>query len=401
MCTHITPFCFSVLIAQCNYSSPILVPLLCCRLMKLTYEFGFCEDTISGLAFVSHALFQYSDDVLLAARICRIAESLISGNICEHSLRAKLTQMSSVKSATEPFQVTVDHCLNGYKSAKIVGDIDNAKLCGLLYCISYFFSVPDLKGLQQYIVRFFEQMAKHKRLGVLHSVMSYFDAVTALIGNEDSCSIDAIIERKTNPELYQIAEQIQNSYLLHHVIINMMNVYCYRREYILIADLVEKYERMHAGTKNVGTKRILDFFFVFFEGISALCLARDTKQKKWRQVGEKSVKTMSQLVEYSVWNFENKLSLLQAELYYLNHRHAMAELKYQASITSAYNHRFFHEEAMARELYGIYLVENKMAVRGIPQLEMALDNYEKWGATRKADSLKEFIELIHLSMGIV
>mmetsp|Transcript_31119 Transcript_31119/g.56975 ORF Transcript_31119/g.56975 Transcript_31119/m.56975 type:complete len:112 (+) Transcript_31119:490-825(+) len=109
---------------------------------------------------------------------------------------------------------------------------------------------------------------------------------------------------------------------------------------------------------------------------------------------------MSQLVEYSVWNFENKLSLLQAELYYLNRRHAMAELKYQASITSAYNHRFFHEEAMARELYGIYLVENKMAVRGIPQLEMALDKYKKWGAVRKVDSLKEFIAMVHMSMEI-
>jgi len=107
---------------------------------------------------------------------------------------------------------------------------------------------------------------------------------------------------------------------------------------------------------------------------------------------------MSQLVEYSPWNFENKLCLLQAELDYLNHRHKMAEAKYLAAITSAHNHRFFHEEAMAREMYGIYLVENKLAVRGIPQLEMALDNYKKWGAVRKVDSLKEFIELVHLSV---
>mmetsp|Transcript_31118 Transcript_31118/g.56972 ORF Transcript_31118/g.56972 Transcript_31118/m.56972 type:complete len:112 (+) Transcript_31118:490-825(+) len=109
---------------------------------------------------------------------------------------------------------------------------------------------------------------------------------------------------------------------------------------------------------------------------------------------------MSQLVEYSVWNFENKLSLLQAELYYLDHRHKMAEAKYLAAITSAHNHRFFHEEAMAREMYGIYLVENKMAVRGIPQLEMALDKYKKWGAVRKVDSLKEFIAMVHMSMEI-
>jgi len=112
------------------------------------------------------------------------------------------------------------------------------------------------------------------------------------------------------------------------------------------------------------------------------------------------VRIMSQLVDYSAWNYENKLSLLQAELYYLDHRHKMAEVKYLAAITSAHNHRFFHEEAMAREMYGIYLVENKMAVRGIPQLEMALDNYKKWGAVRKVDSLKEFIAMVHMSMEI-
>mmetsp|Transcript_11076 Transcript_11076/g.24015 ORF Transcript_11076/g.24015 Transcript_11076/m.24015 type:complete len:244 (+) Transcript_11076:1567-2298(+) len=239
-------------------------------------------------------------------------------------------------------------------------------------------------------------MTKHKRIGVLHSVMSYFDAVTALIGNEDSCSIDASIERKTNEELYQIAEQTQSTYLMHHVIINQMYVLCYLREHLLVADLVEKYRRMYAGTKNTGTKRALDIYFVFFEGISALCLARDTKQKSWRQIGEESAKTMSQLVDYSAWNFENKLSLLQAELHYLNQRNTMAELAYQASISSAHAHRFFHEEAMAQEMYGIYLIENKMVDKGIVELETAMGKYESWGAARKVDYLKDFIELVNI-----
>ena len=95
--------------------------------------------------------------------------------------------------------------------------------------------------------------------------MSYFDAANALVGNRYSYSIDAGIEMKNNEELYQIAQQTQNSYLLHQVIINQMYVHCYFREYLTVAGFGEKY-RMHTGM-NTGARRLLDFYVIFFEGI--------------------------------------------------------------------------------------------------------------------------------------
>mmetsp|Transcript_26892 Transcript_26892/g.57652 ORF Transcript_26892/g.57652 Transcript_26892/m.57652 type:complete len:1336 (+) Transcript_26892:116-4123(+) len=380
-----------LLIILGNFISPMLVHLVCCRMMKLTFEFGFCEDTISGLAFASHALLHYSDDIQLASRIGRIAESLISGNLNEHSLRARLTQMScSAKVFGEPFQATADFCLKGYNSANIVGDVDNAMLCSMLYCIAFFFSISDAVGLQRNMISFMQQMTKHKRINVLHSLMSYYDAVTALIGNGDSCSIDSRIEIKSNKELYHIANQTQNNYLMHHVIINQMYVHCYFKEYLAVANLGEKY-RTHTEMNN-GAKRVLDFYQIFLEGIAVLCLARDTKEEKWRKIGEEAVNTMAQLVECSTWNFENKRSLLQAELHYLNDRPTMAELSYQAAIVSAREHKFYHEEALACELYGIYLVENGNVLKGLDQLQLAIDKYKQWGATKKVDDVKNFVE---------
>ena len=100
------------------------------------------------------------------------------------------------------------------------------------------------------------------------------------------------------------------------------------------------------------------------------------------------------MTQYSTWNFENKLSLLQAELHYLNGCLEIAELSYQAAIVSAHDHKFFHEEALARELYGIFLLENKMAEKGMEELQMAINQYKKWGAMRKVDDLKDFMELL-------
>jgi len=197
---------------------------------------------------------------------------------------------------------------------------------------------------------------------------------------------------KTHNEIFQIAEYTQNSLLLHHVTINQMYVDCYFRDYLSLATLAEKY-RMKTQKK-----RVMDFYFVFFQGIAAMCLARDTNQNKWRSLGEKCVTTMNQLLEYSTWNFENMLILLQAELNYLNGRIAIAEKSYVASIVSAHKHRFEHEEALSFELYGIFLVENKKVAKGLQQLENAIEKYKLWGAKKKADAVLEFIDLVKKTM---
>ena len=123
-------------------------------------------------------------------------------------------------------------------------------------------------------------------------------------------------------------------------------------------------------------------------------LARDTNEEKWKKIGEKAVQFMARLVEFSSWNFENKRFLLQAELHYLNGRYRMAELAYQASIVSACEHKFVHEEALAHELFGIYFVENKRIREGIEHLKIAYDKYMQWGAYQKTSDVKDFLELV-------
>lgn len=93
------------------------------------------------------------------------------------------------------------------------------------------------------------------------STMAYYNSVTALTGKEDLSGIDAAVQLKTNEELLRIAEYTQNSYLTHHVVINQMYVYCYFRKYLPLATLAEEH------LTRTQEKRILDFYFVFFQGI--------------------------------------------------------------------------------------------------------------------------------------
>jgi hypothetical protein len=104
-----------------------------------------------------------------------------------------------------------------------------------------------------------------------------------------------------------------------------------------------------------------------------------------------SVKTMNQLLECSEWNFRNKLDLLNAELHYFNGDNELAETSFQDAILSAHEHRFYHEEALTCELYGVFLIETEKVDSGIEQLQMARDLYLHWGAKRKADTVTDFI----------
>lgn len=86
--------------------------------------------------------------------------------------------------------------------------------------------------------------------------------------------------------------------------------------------------------------------------------------------------------------------MLQAELHYSNGRQAMAEISYQCSILSAREHRFYFEEALATELFGMYFVETKRVDEGLKHLVTAKEMYAKWGAMKKKEDLGNFIDMI-------
>jgi len=134
---------------------------------------------------------------------------------------------------------------------------------------------------------------------------------------------------------------------------------------------------------------------------ASLCLARDTGQDKWRTIGEKSVEAMTQLAERNAWSYEHRLLLLQAGLHYLDGRHGMAEISYKAAIISVREHKFYHEEALAFELYGIFLVESKQILRGLMELQMAAKKYKQLGAMKKTDDVMEFMEFIQQSHSLL
>jgi len=358
-----------------------LCHLASCLMVKFTFKYGFCEESIHGLGDFARGLLLETQDIVNSIRIVSLAESLMSGHPNHHALRARLTlRFCVVKPCTEPVQTCIEHYRNGFNSGMISGDIENAMTCGYLCCFSKMHSGNGLQSTQDACCDFLRQLAKHKHVGSLNGTMSVFDTCAALSGNSGNS-----LGIKTNEEIFEEAKQKKNSFLLHQVCLNQIFVQFYFRDHLSVMKLAEVYN-------NLDTKRAMDVIQVYFTGISALALSRCNGDKKLRKIGEQSLGIVAQCAQWSKWNFENKVFLLQAELHYLNNDFRAAEVAYKASVDSAQKHKFIHEEAMAYELYGIFLIETRLVERGLEQLNMAISKYAKWGGRMKVGHLISFMK---------
>lgn len=139
--------------------------------------------------------------------------------------------------------------------------------------------------------------------------------------------------------------------------------------------------------------RFLDVYHKFYEGLTALHLARrrSEDEQKWTAIGEKATSLFQTWEGYCAWNFENKSMLLQAELHFLKGEHDQAEEKYKASIVSAYKHHFLHEEGLAMELSGMFYRATGKKEEAKTSLLGARACYTRWGADAIVPSLDSYI----------
>jgi len=375
----------------CSYSiqaKPMLVPILSCRMVRITIEYGFCDDSIVGLVTAGFSLFSFTDDIQLGYRIGKVGESFIEESPNRHALWSRLCFEldGNLKAMVEPMQSAVGNCPDRYNSAMLTGDIDSAMMSLLAHCIGSLHIGTELTSLSKLFVACIKQSTKYQQETVLYLAMSAFGACIFLSGGNGIGEVEV----KSYQELNQIGERKKHLHLLYQNFFNEMYCYFWVGDYMKVFELSKKH-------KPTGHKRILEVTRTFFEGIASLALARRTHQPNWRRIGEEALGKMIKLEKISSWNFDQHVKLLQAEIHYLNGDMDSAEVAYKASIVSAREHKFTHYVALASELYGRFCVQNLMAEKGAAQLQVAIDEYKQWGAMKKVSDVKAFMDTVNPS----
>ena len=125
------------------------------------------------------------------------------------------------------------------------------------------------------------------------------------------------------------------------------------------------------------------FFLItaFIDGLIGLYFARKHRddEAKWTGVAETAIEHMTKWAKSCSWNFANKLSLLQAEYFFLKDDE-QAYSCYKASIKQAREHRFNHEEGLAHEKLATYLLHKSNHDEALQHFQDAKKCYETWHA---------------------
>jgi len=125
------------------------------------------------------------------------------------------------------------------------------------------------------------------------------------------------------------------------------------------------------------------FFLItaFIDGLIGLYFARKHRddEAKWTGVAETAIEYMTKWAKSCSWNFANKLSLLQAEYFFLKDDE-QAYSCYKASIKQAREHRFNHEEGLAHEKLATYLLHKSNHDEALQHFQDAKKCYETWYA---------------------
>ena len=140
--------------------------------------------------------------------------------------------------------------------------------------------------------------------------------------------------------------------------------------------------------------RPLLLFAAFFEGLISFTLARQTRTDctKWIQNGKSIMDLMKCWEEHSMWNWENKVFLLEAEYMYSLGNIDKAVPLYEKAIRSAHVHHFVHEAAIASEHAGMFYFDRGLHASSLPFLLHAVQSYKTWGALVVAKRVENIIE---------
>jgi len=373
----------------CSYSiqsKPMLVPILSCRMVRLTMENGFCDDSIVGLVTAGFSLFSFTDNVELGYQIGKVGEFFIEESPNRHALRSRLSFEldGTLKAVVEPAQSVVALFHDRYDSAMLAGDVGGAMHSLLSYCLGKLHTGSELVSLSKFFVACIKQSTKYQQNFVRYLAMSAYHLCIALSGTSSN-EVDIM----SFEELNQIGKREKHLQLLYQNFFNEMLCYFWDGDYVKVVELTKKH-------KPTGRKRSLEITRTIFEGIASLNLARTTHQESLRKIGEDSLQKMLRWEQISKWNWEAATILIRAELHYFDGDINSAKAAYKAAIASACAHKFRNYEALGRELYGNFCVENGMVKEGKFQHSMALDKYKQWGAMRKVEKvLKPLITTLY------
>ena len=286
----------------------------------------------------------------------------------------------------EPIQAILPQLKDVYNMSLKYGLIDNALSTGMLHAYRALFTGSLLKPFSKEVALFMRSnLERHKRRLMHLCVAPIFSGISCLRGISSKSGAYNVDEFITEKHLAEALRNKETTFCECMLAIKLMCSFIFRRldEIKPIArQYLELFERHGSASA-----QFINIYCIFYGGLLSLHYYRESQDKFWMDRAEHAIQKMEVWTAESVWNFENKLLLLQAERHYAFGEMDLAAEKYKLAQKSSKKHRFIHEEALACELAAAFH-EKAGNVQFVAELiDRAVNCYQTWGAEGKVESL--------------
>jgi len=362
-------------------AKPLLNPIIVLRMVRMSIEHGMCN--ISAFAFACYGAWLVSEptcDIEGGHRMGRVATEMMKQlGAAEMTPRLYATVYGFINIWKEPWQAGLGKHLEAYESGAATGDMEYATTNLYQYSNTALYGCGEnletmAQNIQSYARRAFQcnQRSNWMTFVTLHQL------TLDLMGIEENAF--APYSNATTEDSY-FARCVEDNAL------SMCRLICGKKKYGAFfqgdMDAAAKVYEQSQDFPIGSTGRLVNILVsIFIDGLIGFFFARKHRddEAKWTNVGQDAIKSLRKWVRSSEWNFSNKLYLLEAEFYFLSEDDERAMSCYNASIKSAREHRFVHEEGLAEEKTATYLLHKSQHDEALEHFVNAKKCYESWGA---------------------
>uniref|UniRef100_A0A7S2KE53 Uncharacterized protein n=1 Tax=Skeletonema marinoi TaxID=267567 RepID=A0A7S2KE53_9STRA len=349
------------------------------RIIQLSLLHGMSPVSPIGFVHLGSFIAKFGD-ISGGYHYVKLARSLLDKVGSRESAGEVICIGTQVVAYVEPVQAALEYHDDGYAAAMAYGDVIQAAVNNVFFCMSSFWAGVNLQTTQEKCAKVIKFM-EDKKLVIFMTQLQYIQhSVFKLIG--------------TDEEPKYVAEG-QNVLATNN---SVKTTYYYQKAFISFTF------RSYDGTKeNIGKYLacigntwanlfINHAFHAFYIGLISFWLARKSKDgQHWIERGKSSKLALKKWAESSSWTFENKWYLLEAEESFCNNNYDAAKTYYDKAISSAKDHKFINEEALACELAAYFYLELGQKDKALELFLLAHEKYHEWGAFGKCTSLYEFV----------
>jgi len=362
-------------------AEPMLAPILTCRMVSLSVECGVCE--ISATAFAGYGSWlvsAYKSDFEGGYRMGHVAIELKNRLRYEEGIpRIHAIVYGFINIWRTPFQASLPKHLEAYDAGNFSGDVEFTLSNLYMHGVNSLYGCGDNLRDVDSTTRVYIQRCKQSGQSFLGKFICVIHEVALKLMGSSEKSYASFYDTTEERMFIDGREQSKIS-LCRFILFKRKYVAFFLGQMHAAADFFELGLSFPIG----GNGRLVNIIVgVFIDGLIAFYYARKRRsdENRWTEIGNGVLSLLEVWAkEGSDWNFSNKLFLLQAECFFLRGDERAALQKYNASIKSAQDHRFIHEEGLAHERLASFHDHYGRRSEALTCFNAAKRCYEHWGA---------------------